>query len=172
MKSRLVPSNRCMKKFLTVVIAGSLALAASAQAQQSDDQHPSKKERPKERETPSEAQPGPNPQAARPTARPHTAPRAYPPASVAPYPQRRIPPVSVPQPRPDRNTQNQPAMQNPTAAPAQSLTTGQRRARTRRGRSITIAGLRPARERSPTCRRSKLGTPTSTLNPTRNRFRP
>ena len=54
MKSGLVPSNRYMRKFLTVVIAGSLVLAASAQVQQSDDQHASKKERPKDRETPSE----------------------------------------------------------------------------------------------------------------------
>jgi len=117
MKSGLVPSNRYMRKFLTVIIAGSLVLAASAQVQQSDDQHASKKERPKDRETPSEAQPRPNPQAARPAARPHIASRAYPPGSFAPSPQRRNPPVSIPQPQAERNRQNQPAMQNPTAAP-------------------------------------------------------
>ena len=118
MKSRLVPSNRYMKTFLTIVVAGSLALAAGAQGQQSDDQRTSKKKRPQERETPTEEQPGSNPQGARPIARPHTAPRAYPPTSIAPYPQRRIPPGSVAQPRPERNTQNQPARQDPTAAPA------------------------------------------------------
>src|SRR5262245_60773668 len=117
MKSGPVPSNRCMRKFLTVVIASSLALAASAQAQQSDDQHATKKARPRDRETPSRAQPGPNPQAARPAARPHVASSVYPPGSVAPYPQRRNPPVSIPQPRPEGRTQDQPATQNPTAAP-------------------------------------------------------
>jgi putative peptidoglycan binding protein len=107
-----------MKKFPAIVIAGSLALTAGAQGQQSDDHRTSKKERPQGHETPTEQQPRSNPQPARSIARPHLAPRTYPPAFIRPYPQQRFPPVSVARPRPERNAQNQGVMEDPTAAPA------------------------------------------------------
>ena len=97
-----------MKKFQTIVIACLLALAASAQTQQGDEQQASKKQRQKEREAAQEAQPGANPQAQRPVARAHTAPRAYAPGAVNPRAGRRISPASVPQQRRDQIPQNPP----------------------------------------------------------------
>jgi hypothetical protein len=118
MKPGTDPSNRSMKEFLTVLIVCLLALAASAQAQQGDEQQASKRESGKEREAPQEAQPGANPQAQRPVAGAHPAPRPYAPGAVNPRAGRRIPPASVPQQRRDQTLQNPPAIQNQPPAPA------------------------------------------------------
>ena len=107
-----------MKQFLMTVIGCVLALAASAQAQGGDEQQASKKQRQNEREAAQEAQPGATPQAQRPVARAHPAPRAYAPGAVNPRAGRRIPPSSVPQHGGDQIPQNPPPIQNPPAAPA------------------------------------------------------
>jgi len=107
-----------MKKFQRIVIACLLAVAASAQTQPGDEQQGSKKHRQKEREAAQEAQPGVTPQARRPVAKAHAAPRAYAPAVVNPGAGRRIPTASVPPQRRDQIPQNLPAIQNQPAPPA------------------------------------------------------
>ncbi len=119
MKTGTDPSNRSMKKFLMIMIACVLALAASAQAQGGDAQQASKKQRQNEREAAQEAQPGATPQAQHPVARAHPPPKAYAPGAVNHRARRRIPPASVPQQHGgDQIPQNPPPIQNPPAAPA------------------------------------------------------
>src|SRR6476661_6738451 len=114
MKPGRAQSDGYMKKFITLVIACALALAASARSQQNDDQQTKKRAR--QEESAAAHNTPPNSQSQRPAARRHLTPGMQEPAATTPRDWPRNHPGSVPQEKREQNPQSTPAIDNPSVA--------------------------------------------------------